>query len=206
MCAGLVSVDEGTTRNCDVSGAHRRPVFVTSAQWRSINFPKVSKPFFGISGSDFIPRVPRVGREYGSRLLPIETWHSVSRPFLSMPMRRLTSSLALVLVVGNHLAAQSQKSSDLWAGTRHLVLSKSTFRGGPAPKERTFVIETVNGGIRATVTGTETDGTPLNFCYTAKFDGKYYPISDSAGRDSVSFRRVSARRLQSTAKTDGKAA
>src|SRR5205823_9958331 len=120
-------------------------------------------------------------------------------------MRRLTSSLALVLVVGNHLAAQSQASSDLWAGTRHLVLSKSTFRDGPAPKERTFVIETVDNGIRATVTGTESDGRPLNFSYTAKFDGKYYPITGpSAGADSTSFRRVTARRFESRSKTKGK--
>src|SRR5437762_356708 len=118
-------------------------------------------------------------------------------------MRRLTSSLALVLVVGNHLAAQSQASSDLWAGTRHLVLSKSTFRGGPAPKERTFVLETVDNGIRVTVTGTEADGTPLNFHYTAKFDGKYYPIIGSAGVDSASFRHATARRIESTRKTDG---
>src|SRR2546423_15122643 len=96
-------------------------------------------------------------------------------------MRRLTSSLALVLVVGNPLAAQPQASSDLWAGHRHLVVSKSTFRDGPAPKERTFAIEAVDGGIRVTVTGTEADGTPLNFSYTAKFDGKYYPITGSAG-------------------------
>ena len=119
-------------------------------------------------------------------------------------MRRLTSSLALVLVVGNHLAAQSQASSDLWAGTRHLVVSKSTFRDGPAPKERTFAIEAVDGGIRVTVSGTEAEGTPLNFSYTAKFDGKYYPITGSAGVDSASLRRITARRVEWTGKTAGK--
>jgi hypothetical protein len=116
-------------------------------------------------------------------------------------MRRVTSFFALVLFVGSHLAAQSPASPDLWAGTRHLVLSKSIFRDGPAPKERTFVIETLDGGIKATVTGTEADGSSVNLSYAARFDGKYYATSGSGAGDSVSFRRVSARRLESTHKT-----
>jgi hypothetical protein len=117
-------------------------------------------------------------------------------------MRRLTLSLALVLLVGNH-AVQAQASSDLWTGTRHLVIAKSTFRHGPAPKERTSVIEAVDGGIKMTVTGTQADGTPVNFTYTAKFDGKYYPVMGRDPVDSTSFRRVTAHRLESKS-TDGK--
>ena len=119
-------------------------------------------------------------------------------------MRRLTSSIALLLLVGHQLSAQSQASSKLWTGTRHLSLTKSTFRGGPAPKERTFVIEMVDGGIKGTVTGTEADGAPMILSYTAKFDGKFYPTSGSAGGDSVSFRRISARKLESARKAGGK--
>ena len=62
----------------------------------------------------------------------------------------------------------------------------------------------VDGGIKGTVTGTEANGTPVTLSYTAKFDGKFYPTTGSAGGDSVSFRRVSARKLESARKTNGK--
>jgi hypothetical protein len=119
-------------------------------------------------------------------------------------LRRLTASLALLLVVGKHLAAQSQASPDLWSGTRHLAIAKSTFVAGPAPKERIFVIDATDKGIKATVSGTQADGTSLTFSYTAKFDGKFYPVTGRGPADSVSFRRVNTQRLETTQKTGTK--
>ena len=119
-------------------------------------------------------------------------------------MRRLTSSLALALLVGSHAMARSQSLDRAWAGTRRLVLSKSTFRGDMPPKERTFVIDPIEGGFKGTVTGTEADGTPTHFSYVAKIDGRYYPVSGTQVSDSIAFRRVTARRLESTRKVDDK--
>ena len=119
-------------------------------------------------------------------------------------MRRLIPSIALVLLVGNQLAAQPKASPDPWAGTRHLVLSKSTIRFGPTPRERTFVIESIDGGMKATVTGIEADGSKLSYSYTAKFDGKDYPVTGTRDVRSTSFRRIDAHTLESTAKKDGK--
>jgi len=117
-------------------------------------------------------------------------------------MRRLTSSLALALVVGSHGIARSQSLSKAWGGTRHLVISKSTFRGDKPPQERTFVIEPIDGGFRGTVSGIEADGTPMHLSYAAKLDGKYYPVSGTRPSDSTSFRRLTARRLESTRKVN----
>jgi hypothetical protein len=117
-------------------------------------------------------------------------------------MRRLTLLLALALVVGSQGAARSQSLGKAWTGTRHLVLSKSTFRGDTPPRERTFIIEPTDGGFKGTVTGIEADGTPMHFSYAARLDGKYYPVSGTRPSDSTSFRRVTARRLESTRKVD----
>lgn len=86
----------------------------------------------------------------------------------------------------------------------HLAIAKSTFVAGSAPKERTFVIQATDNGIEARVTGTEADGTPVNFNYTAKLDGKFYPVTGRGPADSVSFGRVSAHRLDTTQKTGTK--
>src|SRR3954452_4803087 len=117
---------------------------------------------------------------------------------------RLTLSLTLALIVGSHGIARSQSSPKAWGGTRHLVISKSTFRGDKTPKERTFVIEPIDGGFRGTVSGTEADGTPVHFSYASKLDGKYYPVSGMRPGDSTAFRRVTARRLESTRKVNDK--
>ena len=121
-------------------------------------------------------------------------------------LRRLSASFALMLLAGTALAAQSQASSDLWTGTRHLAVAKSTFVGDTPPRERTFVIESIDNGMKATVTGTQADGSTLSFGYTAKFDGKFYPDARGGPGDSVAFRRVGARRLESTQKTGAKIA
>ena len=40
------------------------------------------------------------------------------------------------------------------------------------------------------VTGTEADGTTLNFSYTVKFDGQYSATAGAGAGDSISFRRL----------------
>jgi hypothetical protein len=119
-------------------------------------------------------------------------------------MRRLTTSLALTLLLGAHGVARSQSLEHAWAGTRHLAIAKSTFRGDKPPKERTFVIEPNDSGFKGTITGTEADGTPLSFSYTAKVDGKYYPVSGMQAGDSTTFRRVTTHRLENMRKVNNR--
>ena len=111
--------------------------------------------------------------------------------------------LTTACVLAGPIAAGAQQPANPWPGTRHLVVSKSTFRPGPAPKNRTFVIEMIEGGIKATVSGDEANGTKLNFEYTATFDGKDYPVTGNSGVDATSFRRIDVRTLESLRKKSG---
>ena len=62
----------------------------------------------------------------------------------------------------------------------------------------------MDGGFKATVTGIEADGSPVNFSYAAQLDGNYYAVSGTQPTDSIAFRRTNPRRLESTRKVNGK--
>jgi hypothetical protein len=117
----------------------------------------------------------------------------------------------LVLLAARSLAAQAQQSatatppndSALWAGTRHLVLSKSQVHFNEmAPKAGTLLFEPIDNGFKVTVTATGPDDAEGSFSFTAKFDGKYYPVTGPMAEagDAASIRRVGALELACTTK------
>ena len=68
----------------------------------------------------------------------------------------------------------------------------------------TIVFEAVDGGVKQTVTGQRKDGTPINGGFTAKYDGKEYPVT-GAPWDTISIKQIDANTFTSeTKKTDGK--
>jgi hypothetical protein len=50
----------------------------------------------------------------------------------------------------------------------------------------------------------EADGTPTHFEWTAKFDGKDYPVKGDPGRDAVSVKKIDDYTLEITNKKAGK--
>lgn len=95
--------------------------------------------------------------------------------------------------------------NDPQAGTWKMNLEKSKFvSGGPSPKGETVVIEEIEGGIKVASTGVNPDGPPGHFEYTAKYDGKDYPMTGSPAADAVVLRRIDARTIETIRKKDGK--
>jgi hypothetical protein len=76
-------------------------------------------------------------------------------------------------------------------------LEKSTFvTGGPQPKGETVVIEQIDGGLKV--------NSSAGFQYTAKYDGKDYPMTGSSAANSVVLRRIDANTIETIRKRDGK--
>jgi hypothetical protein len=102
-------------------------------------------------------------------------------------------------------------------GKWNLSIAKSTFQSdlanyslsgadGSAPQWRTMLFEEVGDSVKHT-TDTQLVTNATNFVrseYTARLDGKEYPVELSSTMDSVSFRRLDANTLQRTAKDRGK--
>lgn len=94
---------------------------------------------------------------------------------------------------------------DPQAGTWKMNLEKSKFVSGrPSPKGETVVIEEIEGGIKVASTGVNPDGPPGHFEYTAKYDGKDYPMTGSSAADTVVLRQIDARTIETVRKKDGK--
>jgi len=107
--------------------------------------------------------------------------------------------LVVVLVMSLGLFAAESPFSGTWK----LNLAKSKLPP-PAPKSDTVVVDADDNGLKLTEDATDDKGQPIKSSYEAKFDGKDYPVTGDPTTDSISFQRVNANTLKSTAKKDGK--
>jgi hypothetical protein len=114
---------------------------------------------------------------------------------------RLLFALALA---GTLFAAGPTK--DPLIATWFLDSAKSTFNPGPVPDQRTMTFEAVPNGFKHTIKITGAFGNIDEVVYTAKYDGKDYPMSPLTPLDTVSLKRIDANTVQRTGKADGKEA
>ena len=116
-----------------------------------------------------------------------------------MQVKTITLALAmLTLSVG--LRAQQ----DPLTGTWKINLAKSKFSPGPAPKSRTLKFEAAADGLKITADIANADGTIQHIQYTAKPDGKDYPVTGDPDRDSTTMKRIDANTTEVLGKKAGK--
>jgi ABC-type transport system substrate-binding protein len=95
-------------------------------------------------------------------------------------------------------------AADPAAGTWKLDVAKSKFSTGPAPKSATITYEETADGIKRSGETINADGTKTAFTYTAKYDGKDYPVSGSDVFDTISIKKINDHTVVSTLKKSGK--
>jgi hypothetical protein len=100
--------------------------------------------------------------------------------------------------------AQKKAATPVYVGTWKLVTARSSYSPGPAPKSQTSTISAVDNGMKVVVDRVEADGKKVHFEWTAKFDGKDYPVKGDPSRDTVSLSKLSDLTLEVTSKKDGK--
>jgi hypothetical protein len=113
--------------------------------------------------------------------------------------------LASALLAAFPLAALSADPDPL-LGSWQLNLPKSRFNPAPGPRGQ-LRIYTRDGDIeKLTSKGVGADGKPALVRYSARYDGKDYAITGSAGGELISLRRIDDFTTQSTQKQAGKPA
>ena len=116
--------------------------------------------------------------------------------------RRITfAGLAIFLAVPTLCLAQSE------LGTWKLNTAKSNYTGSAMPKSRTITIEPRGDGVMVHTEGVAGDGTTVNYSYTAKYDGKNYPVTGAGtpnGGDMVAIKRIDANTAELTWTKGGK--
>ena len=101
-------------------------------------------------------------------------------------------NIAAKLVIGVAITAIGMFGADSTAGTWKYNAAKSKTTNTNPIKSQTDVREaTPDGGAKDTRTGQLMDGTPSNYTYTYKYDGKESPVT-GAPFDTISVKRIDA--------------
>jgi hypothetical protein len=108
------------------------------------------------------------------------------------------------LVVGLAITSIGMFGADNSIGTwkRNVAKSANTPPITNPITSLTLVNEAVDGGVKLTAAGQRKDGTAINGSYTAKYDGKEYPVT-GAPWDTVSIKQIDANTFTSEAKKTG---
>src|SRR6266404_212933 len=109
------------------------------------------------------------------------------------------TTLLLVALALNVPAA----AADQQTGTWKMDPAKSKYDPGPAAKSITLKIESDGDNIKLSSDGIDAAGNPTHIAYTAKYDGKDYPITGVPNADTVALERPDASTVRSTLKKDG---
>jgi len=113
--------------------------------------------------------------------------------------RLIVCSLALLFASSAFLQA-----ADQFTGTWVLNVAKSKYSPGMPPKSQTTKLETLSDGIREVVDRVNADGTTTHWDFTAKFDGKDYPVMGDPDRDMASVKKLDDYTLEVVNKKAGK--
>ena len=106
-----------------------------------------------------------------------------------------TTLLLVALALSVPAAAADQHS-----GTWKMNPAKSKYRPGPPPKSNTVQIDSDADNIKLSAEGIDAAGNPTHVEYTAKYDGKDYPITGMPNADTVALERPDASTMRSTLK------
>jgi hypothetical protein len=112
-------------------------------------------------------------------------------------------NLAVVLLLAGVLLAQAEESL---FGNWKLIVAKSRYSPGPAPKSGTAKWEAYQGGVQLTVDTVPAKGETQHWETSGKFDGKDNPVKgNNPDGDTAAFSKIDARTYEVAQKKGGKA-
>ena len=120
-------------------------------------------------------------------------------------MKRVMCMLALgaVFAIVIPAARVSAQSADPVGGTWTLNVAKSKFSTStPQSETRTYVVS--GDSVTQKVDRVDSQGKPVHTQFTAKYDGKDYPVTGNPDADTIAVTRVDAHTIKGTLKKDGK--
>ena len=111
------------------------------------------------------------------------------------------SAAVIWLAAGSLLFA-----ADPALGTWKLNVAKSKYSPGPAPKSGNLTFEASGDAVKRTGEQIAADGKKSSLTYTAKMDGKFYPVTGADLYDEISIKKIDDHTPRPTMKREGKVA
>lgn len=118
-------------------------------------------------------------------------------------MKRRSFALLVSLGLAFTVVARAQAPQALF-GTWRLNPAKSTFSPGPAPKSMTVTYSAAGFGMRIVVDVVPGTGQPQHWEMTPMYDGKDHKVTGNPDAETISIRRISDTKGESTFKKAGK--
>jgi len=103
-------------------------------------------------------------------------------------------------------AASFVFAADAALGTWKLNVAKSKYSPGPAPKSGNVTFEASGDAVKRTGEQIAADGKKSSLSYTAKMDGKFYPVTGTDLYDEISIKKLDDSNTEATMKRAGKVA
>jgi len=97
-------------------------------------------------------------------------------------------------------------AADPALGTWKLNVAKSKYSPGPAPKSGNITFEASGDAVKRTGEQVAADGKKSSLSYTAKMDGKFYPVTGADLYDEISIKKIDDHNTEAAMKRGGKAA
>ena len=113
---------------------------------------------------------------------------------------KMFTAFATTLLLVTFALNVSGAAADQHSGTWKMNPAKSTYSPGPTPKSFTVKIDSDADSIKLTADGIDAGGNPTHVEYTARFDGKDYPITGAPNADTVTVQRIDPSTIRSTQK------
>jgi len=115
-------------------------------------------------------------------------------------MRRTVARLIFASAMTAIVIFGADNSLGTWK--RNVEKTKTTPPPANPIASLTIVREAADGGVKSTSTGQYKDGTAVNSTYTAKYDGKEYPVV-GAPWDTISIKQIDANTFSAETKKTG---
>ena len=116
-------------------------------------------------------------------------------------MKTLLLSIGAILVLSAMRA--SAESPPPHVGTWKLNLAKSSYGEQTPPKSLVQKHEAVEGGVRQIADGIGADGNPFHWEFTAKFDGKDYPVTGGPSGETIAIKQIDPHTFEWTWRSGG---
>ena len=114
--------------------------------------------------------------------------------------------MSISAVVVWFAAASFVYAADPALGTWKLNVAKSKYSPGPAPKSGSLTCEASGDAVKRTGEQIAADGKKSSLSYTAKMDGKFYPVTGTDLYDEISIKKIDDHNTEAAMKRGGKAA
>ena len=103
---------------------------------------------------------------------------------------RTFTLLATTVAVSVFVLGSIAQAADYQVGVWKLNVANSKYSPGPPPKEMTVTVKSQPNGIKVTAHGTNAEGQPIHYEFSAKYDGKDYPMTGNAEADTISIKKI----------------